>query len=171
MDLIKLSKGEKTKRKIMVVSADLFLKVGLYDITFQQIADQVGITVAGVYKYFSSMDQLIIETCDYWVKNSISYINEDADDLISARDYFDQWFERHLLYASKNRAQDALLFGLYYNSLRSKKMLDLYASIKTRAVKKIDLLIQRGNLDSSWNAFETSDLAVPNGGTGHITTI
>jgi len=155
----KLTKGEKTKLQIMTAAADLFLKVGLYDITYQQIAQQVGITVAGVYKYFPSMDELIIETCDHWVKSSVSYINQDAENLLSARQYLDQWFERHFIYTSQNRSHDALLFGLYYSSLRSKKMLELYTAIKTRAIKKIDILVQRGNLDGSWNASDTYEIA------------
>lgn len=155
----KLTKGEKTKIQIMTVAADLFLKVGLYEITFQQIAKKVGITTAGVCKHFSTMDELIIETCDYWVKKSVAHINEDADSFLSADVYLAQWFKRHLIYASQNRAHDALLFGLYYNSLRSKKMLELYISIKNKAVKKIDLLIQRGNLDGSWQVDDTYEIA------------
>ena len=38
-------------------------------------------------------------------------------------------------------------------------MLALYSEIKQRAVKKIDSIIQRGNLDGSWATTDTDELA------------
>ncbi len=96
------------------------------------------------------MDDLILEACKHWIGEFKEYNVNDLASLAPAQNQLKEFLDRHLFYADKNRAQDGLLLGLYYYSMRSKKMLQFYKEVKTRALAKLKLILQLGNLDGSW---------------------
>ena len=69
--LLKLTKGQKTRIRIIEVATDLFLSEGLYNITFAMIAKKSKLAQAAVYKYFENMDDLFLESCRHLVGESI----------------------------------------------------------------------------------------------------
>lgn len=153
------TKGTKTKNRIVEVATDLFLQEGLYNVTFQQIASGVGLSQPAIYRHFSDMDDLILYSCQHWVDQSLEYIHEASESLEKASFQLEQYVDRHLAYAHKHRAHDGLLFGLYYYSMRSKKMLSLYQQIKARAVSRISRILTLGNLDHSWKVEEIGEMS------------
>ena len=154
-----LPKGQKTKIRIITASTDLFLTEGLYNITFSKIAIKAKITQPAIYKHFKNMDDLFLESCHYWVGESLKYINENSYNLESAHLQMKQYVDRHFIYSVKNRAHDALLFGLYYYSIRSKKMFHLYSEIKKRSIDRLSRILLFGNIDGSWNIDHPEEVA------------
>jgi AcrR family transcriptional regulator len=147
----KISKGMQSRLRIINVATKLFLKDGLYKVTFQQIADGADLTQSAIYRHFKDMDDLILEACKHWIGEFKEYTVNDSASLALARNQLKEFLDRHLFYAAKNRAQDGLLLGLYYYSMRSKKMLQFYQEIKIRAQAKLKMILHLGNLDGSWN--------------------
>ena len=156
---MKLTKGQETRIRIIKISTELFLKKGLYNITFSQIAKAAKITQPAIYRHFKDMDDLFLESCKYWVTESVIYINQNADNLESAELQIRQYLERHLIYTVKNRSHDALLFGLYYYSMRSQKMLDFYLDLKNRSLLRLKRILNFGNIDRSWAVQDVDALA------------
>ena len=155
-----MSKGQETRIRIITVATDLFLSEGLYDVTFLKIAKGAGLTQTAIYRHFEDMDDLILQACQHWVDSSVQYIAEDITSLRRANLQMKQYLERHLIYAAKNRAHDGLLFGLYYYSMRSKKMLQVYGEIKMKALAKIKYILDLGNIDGSWKIADTNAMAI-----------
>ena len=81
---VKQPKGQATRIRIIGSAADLFLTEGLYNVTFAQIAKKSKLSQPAIYKHFQNMDELFLESCRYWVNESLKYINENEDSLESA---------------------------------------------------------------------------------------
>lgn len=156
---MKLTKGQQTRIRIISSATDLFLTVGLYNVTFAQIAKKSKLSQPAIYKHFQNMDELFLESCRFWINESLKYINENADSLESAHLQMQQYLDRHFIYSVKHRSHDALLFGLYYYSIRSKKMHVLYSEVKDRSLQKLTWIINFGNIDGSWKMDDAKGLA------------
>ena len=156
---MKISKGQITRNRIIAVATDLFMSEGLYNVTFQQIANGAEVTQPAIYRHFKDMDDLILESCKHWITEFKEYKTEPVEELLLANLQLKQFLDRHLIYASKNRAQDGLLFGLYYYSMRSKKMLEFYKEVKLRAMNRIKLILLQGNVDGSWKIADIESIA------------
>ncbi|MGZ3770979.1 MAG: TetR/AcrR family transcriptional regulator [Bdellovibrio sp.] len=157
--MIKLSKGQLTKIRIIEVATDLFMADGLYNVTFAEISHGVGISPAGIYRHFVDMDDLILEACLYWVENIKNFLEKDQTEILQADKQLYFYLERTFIYASKNRATYGLLLGLYFYSMRSSKMLKVYKNIKAGGVLRIELILQRGHLDKSWEIQQSHEVA------------
>jgi len=53
-----LSKGERTRAALIDAAYEQFVARGYHGTSMRQIADAVGLTVAGIYKYFPSKEEL-----------------------------------------------------------------------------------------------------------------
>ncbi|WP_445662476.1 TetR/AcrR family transcriptional regulator [Cohnella herbarum] len=60
-----MRKGEKTKIHIIMKSAELFNRKGYAATTMQDIMDATGLTKGGLYRSFSSKDDIAIEAFKY----------------------------------------------------------------------------------------------------------
>lgn len=146
-----LSKGERTRIRIIEAATDLFFKQGFYQITLSQIAGTVGLTQQAIYRYFDSMDDIIVAACLHWVKEAQGYIDTGALELKSAKEQLRLMVEANFAYSMKNRKKDALLLGLYYHALGSTEVMRVYQKIKNDGVHRIHVLIAQGNREKCWS--------------------
>jgi AcrR family transcriptional regulator len=156
---MKASKGLKTKAKIIEVATEQFFQFGLYEVTYQKIAKGVGLTQPALYRHFENMDDLFLEACRYWDQKARQTIYDPSEQLDSASLQLRRYVERHFSYSSKHRSHDSLIFGLYYYSMRSKKMLDYYQELKNTAIDNIERILKFGEIDRSWKIGKTRPVA------------
>ncbi|MBN8536511.1 MAG: TetR/AcrR family transcriptional regulator [Deltaproteobacteria bacterium] len=152
-------KGQKTRIRIITEATELFFTEGLYNVTFQQIAQHTRLSTAAIYRHFKDMDELILEACKHWLGLFNAESEHELESVKRADTQIKFYIQDHIVYASKNRSHDALLFGLYYYSMRTAEMLNLYQQIKERALNKVRRIILLGNLDKSWNISDVQDVA------------
>lgn len=60
-----MSKGEATRRHIIMKSAELFNQRGFAGTTLSDITEATGIKKGGIYRYFNSKNELALEAYDY----------------------------------------------------------------------------------------------------------
>ncbi len=147
---MKVYKGDVTRLRIIAVSTKLFLRHGLYHVTFKQIAKGAGLSQPAIYRHFSDLDDLIIESCRHWIQQFKNDQVDSFEGFSTGKMQLKEFLDRHLIYASRNRDQDGLLFGIYYHSMRSEKMAEFYKEIKIRALNRIRRMLHFGNIDGSW---------------------
>lgn len=142
-------KGLATKVKIIEAATSLIFKEGLYNVTYAQIANQIGLTQAAIYKHFSDMDDLILQSCLYWFEIAAKHIHAKAA-FQPAANHLKSYVAENMKFTSTHRPQDALLLGLYYHSVHSPKLMKAYREMKQGALNRLQELLQRGNLERAW---------------------
>ncbi len=60
-----MSKGEKTRERILASSAQLFNRQGDFGASLADIMRETGLEKGGIYNHFSSKEQLALESFDY----------------------------------------------------------------------------------------------------------
>jgi len=60
-----MSKGEKTRERILASSAQLFNRQGYFGASLADIMRETGLEKGGIYNHFSSKEQLALESFDY----------------------------------------------------------------------------------------------------------
>ena len=93
------------------------------------VADEVGLSQPALYKYFGSLEEILIAACQYWVEEARSLIDSDRDLFLDAEKRLKAVISGNLTYTSKNLDKDALLLNLYYCSTTSTPARELYSEI------------------------------------------
>src|SRR5260370_20420944 len=60
-----MSKGERTRERILASSAQLFNRQGYFGASLADIMRETGLEKGGIYNHFSSKEQLALESFDY----------------------------------------------------------------------------------------------------------
>ncbi|WP_433944750.1 TetR/AcrR family transcriptional regulator [Paenibacillus sp. SN-8-1] len=60
-----MKKGEQTKQHIIIKSAELFNQKGFAGCSINEIMDATGLTKGGIYRFFSSKDEIALEAFAY----------------------------------------------------------------------------------------------------------
>jgi AcrR family transcriptional regulator len=154
-----MSKGQQTREKIIQVATKHFFKFGLYRVTYQGIAEEVGLTQPAIYKYFQDMDELFLECCKYWDQKAREQIYGKGEKLGPADIQLKEYVQGHFRYSEKHRSHDSLVFGLYYYAMRSASMYKYYSELKATGVKNLARIFEFGNIDRSWKIEDPLQLA------------
>ena len=154
-----LTKGQRTKIRMIEAATELFMQKGLYEVTFAEIAEAVGVTQPAVYRPVENMATLILAANPHWIGNAQVFIDNAINEFDSASLQLKKYVQQNLAYAYKYRSHDGLLIGLYYYSMRSKEMLQLYQDIKSGGLKRIETILRRGVRERVWRLTSPSATA------------
>lgn len=114
MTTTQMTKGEKTRAKIVEAAINLLAEHGYAQTSFQMVADSVGLTQSAVMHHFKSKDQLIeavVETAvgrNRGIVESLGTVSDDA-----ARRLVN-FCRGNLLWTVKHRRDAQVLALLYY---------------------------------------------------------
>jgi TetR/AcrR family transcriptional regulator, transcriptional repressor for nem operon len=81
-----MGKGEKTRQRIIVQAAPLFNQGGLAGCSMQDIMEATGLEKGGLYRHFSSKEELAAECLKYSLELAFKYRSGDADHVPNAVD-------------------------------------------------------------------------------------
>jgi len=81
-----MGKGEKTRQRIIVQAAPLFNQGGMAGCSMQQILDATGLEKGGLYRHFSSKQELAAQCLKYSLALAFQVRSGDADHVPNAID-------------------------------------------------------------------------------------
>lgn len=81
-----MSKGEETRQRIIAQAAPLFNQNGLAGCSMQDVMDATGLEKGGLYRHFSSKEQLAAECLKYSLKVALEARSGAADHVPNAID-------------------------------------------------------------------------------------
>ena len=154
-----LSKGEKTKLRVLECATDLFFEHGIEKVSTRQIATIVGITQPAIYTHFASVEAIILGAVQHWVVEAQTFIDANVVTYGSANEQLKSMIEQNLIYSFNNQKKDALFLALFQLSLRSSVAKQIYEQVMNGGTKRIAILLDRGNRDSSWSVSDRDDMA------------
>jgi AcrR family transcriptional regulator len=149
------NKGQRTREEIIRCATEHFYRKGIYQVTYQAIAADVGLTQPALYRYFKNMDALFLECCKHWDAKAREVIYTDNKRMVSAITQIANYVRDHFEYSKKNRSHDGLMLGLYFYSMHSKEMKAYYQETLERSLGNLDRILQFGNMDGSWKISKT----------------
>jgi len=122
---------EEAKRRIINAAIEVIAERGADQLTFDRVAQKIGVTKGAVYWYFKTKDELIIEAmkkfkCDFEKITFDSFFNRSLDDM------FIQIFDKYSLTDNRQRA---IFFEMFAQAIRSSEIRhatrDYYAGLVT----------------------------------------
>lgn len=133
-----LTKGEKTKRAIVQASIRLFSKKGYAPTSFQDIADDCGLSQTAVLFHFSNKKNLIRDAIYFVVESNHRVVSAGLDPKANARDRLKKHFEMNLQWAVKKPSEAQLILLLYYMAAQNKVFCQMYRQMRTHASRRIE---------------------------------
>jgi len=87
-----------TRSRIVTVANELFFSMEYNKVTLGDIAKNAGVTKGGIYHYFDSKDDLLVESLIFTFDSMIANLNKELLEKVSFEDLLKKWvdFKGHL---------------------------------------------------------------------------
>lgn len=139
----KLTKGEQTKKKILVEALQLYSEKGVQNTPFQEIADKVGITQAALYKYFANRDELLKDAV--WLAGVMGREYFQIDPKIEAKmtekEKFFHYIKVNIDWAQNSKPYNVGLLSLHYFATQIPAIGEVHKEVMNLRMNKIKTLI------------------------------
>jgi len=144
-------KENKTKTKILLVTAELFVKYGKDAVSVSDIATKAEVNKALIFYYFESKDKLYFAVIKLWIDNlvkSLETVINDPSDGIRKIEYF---VRTHTTYLAENQNMFRVLLREFANAnSENGEVLGYFSramsSIKNRMLDTITVAIKSGEI-------------------------
>lgn len=132
-----MTKGLKTKTKLIKAAIDLFYKKGIHWVSFQQIGTKVGLSQPALYKHFQDKDELIKECALYAAESGRQHIDDNIDTASSARDQIFAYLEGNLKWFCGHPKEGTIFMSIYYFGFNNKSIQELLHTIHEQSVERL----------------------------------
>jgi len=125
----KITKGEKTKRKLFDCAAQLFKQYTFDEVSVDKIVEAAGVAKGTFYIYFESKDALIAAFMDDYVKRVDAYYRATVEAFPSNTP------SSEILLVLISKIADTLVDNIGYNSMRTVYNIQLSATVDMDVIK------------------------------------
>lgn len=132
-----LTKGQKSKQKIIEYTINLFAKFGHDGTSIQQIADSSGIKHSTILYHFKSKEYLIDQVIKHIVKNNYNIVREKINFKDNAHVKLRSHCLGNLIWAINYPHQAQVIILLYYKACNSKIIRPLNDQVKKNGRERI----------------------------------
>lgn len=139
-----------TKQKIIEVAIQLFSKHGIHWVSFQQIAEKVGISQPGVYKHFANKDDLLKHCITFAANSDRAYIDEQVSKKKTAKTKLHAYIATNLESAIVHNTHNSIFLSMYYFSLNNPEILKVFIEFNNKSVERILHQLEIGEQENFW---------------------
>lgn len=112
----KLSKGERTKSLILDKSLELFSESGFFDVSFQKIADECGISQTAILYHYKNKQDLLSGAIEHIIEHNRAYIYPTFDPSDNAYQRIYKHYLGHFKWCLNHPEEVQVMLLLYYFS-------------------------------------------------------
>lgn len=145
----KVSKGQKTKEKIIKAGIKLFSKKGYFETSFQDIADKLSCPQSTVMNHFPNRKALFMAVRDFVVSQNRENVDKLLLEDMSAWDRLIHYSHLNIRYYLENRQYGKVILLFYYYASQEKQFQKAYREGETRAIERIQLLLASAQREGS----------------------
>ncbi len=146
----KISKGGETRARLIEAALDLFHRKGVQWVSFQMIAEKVGLRQASLYAYFEDKDDLLLACC--------RDVNERARAFIDARIPADlpmpaplqAYVYANLAWVEECPSAASILMAMYYFSCASAPLAEVRRQLEDLGTARIRTHLLQGAREHAW---------------------
>lgn len=151
-----LSKGERTKQKILEITSMLAAKEGFTSVSYQQIADKIDLSQAAVIKHFPSKSILFASVRELASQSNQKWVSQYVDNASLGKEKLFEYCFQNCIWAIKNKNHAQILLLGYYSSSTDNEMRKLNLKVWKGAEAKIESYLVQHYRDM--NQDQPSDL-------------
>lgn len=147
------SKGEKTKENILLIALKLFARRGVQNISFKEIADELSITQAALYKYFKNKDDLLKEAIILAAEQGRAFFlpAEGNDSVLRADNALAYYVRRNIEWAQKSAPYNVAFLSLHYFATQIPGIKKLHHDINHMRHQRIGEIVKMGIDEGIWS--------------------
>ncbi len=141
----------ETRDQLITAAIQLFYEKGAHWVSFQQIADKVGISQPGVYKHFEDKDDLMKACILRAAETGRMLIDQHVGAKSTARKKLFAYLEANLLWMKNHPSEGAVLLAMYYFALKSPPIHEIMTLINKQSVNRVSSHLSLGNDEKVWS--------------------
>jgi AcrR family transcriptional regulator len=145
-----MAKTDTTESKIIEAASNLFHESGVHWVSFQQIAEQVGISQSAIYRHFEDKDDLLRACIKRMAQLGREIIDQNIDETRSAEDQLMQYIEGNFIWLKKRPKDGALFLALYYFGFNNKSINELAKEVNSQSEQRLTIRLLAGQREGSW---------------------
>lgn len=137
-----------TRSRIVTVANELFFSMEYNKVTLGDIAKKAGVTKGGIYHYFDSKDDLLVESLIFTFDSMMANLNKELLEKVSFEEFLKKWFDfkGHLDdYSGMTDSGYNIIFQSMYLLMiairKSDKMTEKIRFIYLGAMSELEMLI------------------------------
>jgi AcrR family transcriptional regulator len=154
-----MTKGEKTKLRIIETAVDCFYEVGLTETSFKMISERSGLTQPGIYAYFHDKNSLLLACSAYAIEQGRQYVGGEVSREKSAKDVLKTYLSMNLKWVFTDRKVIHSLIAMYYFGATHPPLQELHWSIDQNAISRIEGYLLAGNREGAWKIRDPKKIA------------
>ena len=145
-----MTKGQETRIKILLKSAELFMKNGFEETTFSQIAKQVKISQPALYAYFKNKMDILKNSALHSAQAGREFIDEKIDQNKPAQVRLQQYVASNLEFFNSQKILGYCLVSVYYFAASNKDVFAAYYQIQQIGINRIEHFLSQGQFEGAW---------------------
>lgn len=146
-----MTKGERTKQRIVDSSIELFFKNGYAQVSFQDIADTVELSQPALYNYFDNKVDILGTCAKHSSETATEYVKSQIDPMAPPKAQLKSFIEANLKWFHGHPSKTSAICSALYFSTESSKIEEVRSRIEKLSIEKIEVVVQQGHLAKSWN--------------------
>jgi AcrR family transcriptional regulator len=157
----KVTKGQKTKEKIIKAGIKLFAKKGYFETSFQDIANKLSYPQSTVMNHFPNRKSLFMAVREFVVMKNRENVDLQLQADLPAWNKLILYSQLNIQYYLENRNYGKVVLLFYYYAGQDKQFQKVYKEGEARAIERIQLLLssaqREGAIDDSINISEAAE--------------
>lgn len=138
-----------TRDRLHEAALDAYYKEGAHNVTFQHLADRLGITQAALYKYYRSKDALMAGTILYAADRGREFILRGENPRDPALERLKFQVRKNLEFCVKDRKNAVALLVMHYYAACLPAVLELHEEMNRRRTERIAVCVQQAAREGS----------------------
>ncbi len=159
MGLSETAKPKAMKEKLIEAAIDLFHKHGVHWVSFQQIAEKVGVSQPALYKHFKNKDDLLSACIVEVAHRNRAFIDAFTPATNSAQGKLRAHIEGSFTWLEKCPKEAATFLAMFYFAYNSGEIAVAMKEVNSQNVQRISSHIISGNYESIWNVPDPRTIA------------
>lgn len=154
------TKGEKTRRDILIQSLTLFSMKGVQNVTTSEIANAVGIKQTGIYRYFKDLNTLLADSIRLAAEEGRNYFQEKIPENLNAKSLLSAHIEKNLKWAIEEKPFNVGFLSVHYFSSQIKEVEIVQKEITKTRIMRFQYIIEQGIREHLWKTKDTEKAAI-----------
>ena len=154
-----LTKGEKTRERLLEVSLKLFHRRAFHRVSLPEIAREVGISHPSLYEYFKDKEELLAECIELAIHRARSEVDSAIHMNMSAEEKLKAYVLANVKAGHHNRESVGHLLSLYFYASYQPRISKLCIEIARDSTARVESHILQGNREKVWRVSDSGGRA------------
>lgn len=133
-----LKNSQDTKEKLHLLALNSYLHQGAHNTTFQQLADELQISQAAIYKHYKNKNELLVAAISYAAEKGAAYLLKTENPKLSAMERLRAHVERNLKFCMEERLYAVAVITLHYFAVCVPEVRKLHEEINDTRIKRFE---------------------------------